>query len=329
MDFQKAVELINQSKRILVTTHTRADGDACGSMAALNEAFTAEGKECKLLMLSAVPQWYKFLFDKRPAILGEDISLENLKADRFGAPDLVMIIDTNSHNQLPGFSDYLKENKKPVLVIDHHITSDGPGDVELIDTTAAATAVIVFDLFKSAGWQITRKIAVALFAAIATDTGWFQFPNTNSKVHQVAAELTAAGVDSAKIYQNLYQNFTPARFRLMTAMLNSLELYLDGRYAAQQLTQTDFEKSGASQADTENLIDQCRKIAGLEAAALFIGQPDGKIRCSLRSRGTVDVREIAQKFGGGGHKMAAGTHITGSMQQAKKLIYDEIKKQLK
>jgi len=142
------------------------------------------------------------------------------------------------------------------------------------------------------------------------------------------AELIDTGVDSAKIYHDLYQNFTPARFRLMVAMLDSLELHLDDRYAAQQLTQADFQKSGASQADTENLIDQCRKIASLEAAALFVELPDGKIKCSLRSSGIVDVREIAQKFGGGGHKMASGTHITGSMEEAKKLIYEQVKKQL-
>jgi phosphoesterase RecJ-like protein len=114
----------------------------------------------------------------------------------------------------------------------------------------------------------------------------------------------------------------------MVAMLSSLELHFEGRYAAQHLSQSDFERTGARHKDTENLIDECRRIGTVEAAALFVELRDGRIRCSLRSSGAVDVREIAQKFGGGGHKMAAGAYLPGPLQNAKQLIHDALAQQL-
>jgi len=326
-DFQKAVELINKSNNILLTTHTRPDGDACGSVVAMCDTLTALGKDVKMILLSEIPEWYAFLFSEKVPILGEDFTVEQLKQGQFAAPDLIMIIDTNSYSQLPQFDQYLKQNDKPVLVIDHHVTADGLGDVELVDTTAAATALIVLDLLKYANWPISEKIAQALFVAMATDTGWFHFSNTDSRVYRSCAELTDAGANPTQIYHDLYQNFSYQRFKLMAAMLNTLELHLDGRYATQHLLQADFEQAGAAHKDTENLIDECRCIGTIEVAALFVELKDGRIKCSLRSTGTVDVCKIAQKFGGGGHKMAAGVHLPGPLENAKQLIFRVVAEQ--
>jgi len=328
-DFQKAVELINKSSNILLMTHIKPDGDACGSVAAMHDTLNALGKKAKLILPSEVPEWYEFLFAERVPILGKDVTLQQLKQGQFFEPDLIVLIDVNSNNQLSKFSEYLKQNEKPVLVIDHHITNDGLGDVELIDTTAAATSLIIFDFLKYANWPITEKIAQALFVAVATDTGWFQFSNTDSRVHQSCAELIEAGVNNTKIYHDLYQNFSPQRFNLMTAMLNTLELHLNGRFATQHILQADFERTGATLKDTENLINECRRVSTVEAAALFVQLPDGRIKCSLRSRSDIDVRKIAAKFGGGGHTTAAGVHLSGSLQDAKQLILGEMEKQFK
>jgi phosphoesterase RecJ-like protein len=327
-DFQKAVELINKSSNILLTTHIKPDGDACGSVAAMYDTLTALGKKAKLILPSEVPEWYEFLFTEKVPIIDEDVTLEQLKQGQFAEPDLIVLIDVNSNNQLSKFSEYLKQNDKPVLVIDHHITNDGLGDVELIDTTAAATALIIFDFLKYANWQITEKIAQALFVAAATDTGWFQFGNTDSKVHRSCAELIDAGVNPTQIYHDLYQNFSPQRFKLMAAMLNTLELHLNGRFATQHILQADFERTGAAYKDTENLIDECQRISTVEAAALFVQLPDGRVKISLRSSGAIDVRKIAAKFGGGGHTMAAGVHLPGPLKDAKQLIKAEVEKQL-
>jgi len=328
VNFQKAVELINKSKRVLITTHTRPDGDACGAVAAVYDTLISLGKKAELILPSELPEWYEFLFAKKPAILGKDVSVEQLKKGEFFQPDLIILIDVNSNNQLSKFAEVLKQNKKSVIVIDHHMTNDGLGDIELIDTDAAATGLIVFDLMKYAGWKLNKKIATALFVAIATDTGWFCFNNTDSRVFSACAELIQSGAGPAKLHNDLYRDFSVQRFRLMTAMLNTLELHFEGRLAIQHLLRDDFKRAGAADKDTENLIDECQRIGTVEAAALFVGLADSRFKCSLRSKGSINVRLIAQKFGGGGHTMAAGVHLAGPLENAKQLIKAEVEKQL-
>jgi len=308
-NFQKALDLINKSKTILITAHTRLDGDACGCMAAIDDVLTDLGKKTKLLLLSPPPEWYEFLFEHPHPVLGADLTLEQLMQGQFFDHDLIMIIDTNSYSQLPEFEKYLKQTNKPVIVIDHHATADGIGDIELTEKDSAATGLIVLDFFKYANWPITEKIAEAIFVAAATDTGWFQFNNTDSRIFNSCAELIDAGANPAQIYYKLYQNYSHQRFKLMAAMFNTLELHLDGRIATQHILLSDFAQTGAEHKDTENLIDECRRISTVEASALFVETKDGRFRCSLRSRGAVNVGKIAQKVGGGGHKMAVGHRI--------------------
>jgi len=328
-NFQKAIELINKSSNVLLTTHSRPDGDACGCIVAISDVLTALGKKSKALMLSPIPEWYEFLFAEKVPVLGEDIKLDHLTEGRLGEFDLIIIVDTNSYMQLDDFGQYLKQARTPVLIIDHHVTADGLGDVELVDSDAAATGLIVYDLLKYAKWSVTEKIAYALFVAVATDTGWFQFSNTNSRVYRCCAELIDAGANPPEIYHSLYQNFSHERFQLTLAMLNTLQLHLDGRYATQHILQRDFQQTGATHKDTENLINECQRISTVEAAALFVELKDGRIRCSLRSTGAVDVSKIAAKFGGGGHKMAAGTFLSGPLEEAKKTILTEMTEQFK
>jgi phosphoesterase RecJ-like protein len=323
-DFQKAVELIKKSSGILITSHIKPDGDACGCIAAMCEWLRAIGKNVKPLLLSELPKWYEFLFTEKPAVLGEDVQLDDLTAGRLSKFDLIIIVDTNSHSQLAKFNDFLQQNKAPVLVIDHHETSDNLGDVELIDRDAAAVGLIVLDLLEYAGRPVTDKIAEALFVAVATDTGWFRFSNTDSRVFRTCAELIEAGVKPIKIYEHLYLNFSYPRFRLMAGMLDGLELHLDGRFAVMQITRQDFERTGAAYSDTENLINESQRIDSVKVSALFIELKDGRIRCSLRSRGPLDVSKIAARFGGGGHTMAAGTFLPGPLENAKKLIMTEV-----
>jgi len=323
-DFRKAVELIGKSTNVLVATHIKPDGDACGCIAAMCDVLAGLGKKVGTVFLSELPDWYQFLFEKKPPILGEDVKIEQLKQAGY---DLIVLVDVNSEKQLDKFAEFLKENDKPVLVIDHHETGDGLGDVELVDSSAAATGLIVLDLFKYAGWQVTEKIAAALFVAIATDTGWFRFRSTDEWVFSTCSELIRAGANPPQVYQKLYLNFSLQRFRLMTAAANTLELHLDGRFATQQLAQDDFARSGAAYKDTENLIDECRRIKGVEAAGLFTELADGTVRCSLRSSGAVDVARVAQKFGGGGHRAAAGATLDGPLDNAKRLIFEQIAEQ--
>lgn len=327
-DFQKAIELINKSDNVLITTHTRPDGDACGCIVAISDALTALGKKTGALILSPMPNWYQFLFSEKIPVLGEDIQPQELIEGRLGKFDLLIIVDANSSSQLPKLDQYLKQVETPVLIIDHHATADGLGDVELVDSSAAATALIVYDFLKHAGWTITEKIAEALFVAVATDTGWFQFRNADSRVYRTCAELIDAGAKPIEIHESIYQNFSHQRFNLMTTMLNTLELHFDGKCATQHILRQDFEKTGTAYSDTENLINECQRISKVEVAALFVELNDEQFRCSLRSKGGVDVSKIAAKFGGGGHKMAAGTYLPGPVENARQLILNEVSKEL-
>ncbi len=333
-DFQKAIDLIEGSSRVLITSHTRPDGDACGSIRAMCDGLVARGKQVCPLLLSPIASWYEFLFDEPVPVLGDDVAAEQLCRKPFDECDLVMIIDTNSYVQLPRFDQWLKETHKKVLVVDHHISGDGLGDVEIIDTAAAAAGEIVLDLFKFAGWPITPRVAEALFVAIATDSGWFKFANADARIFRNAAELIDAGAAPAAIYQRLYQNFSLARMKLLTRMLGSMELHCDNRLAIQHIMRSDFDASGATGRDTENLIDECQRIGDVEVAALFVelgeSQDHGEsgFRCSLRSKGTVDVRRIAQAHGGGGHKMASGLTLPGTLDNVKSIILNAVKEQL-
>jgi phosphoesterase RecJ-like protein len=271
------------------------------------------------------------MFDRPMPILGNDITQEQLMAGEYDACDLVVIVDTDSRVQLPGLAEWLMKVRadKKVLVIDHHVTGDGLGDVQLVEPEAAAAGEIVFDLYKAAGWSITERVAEAIFIALSTDTGWFRFGNADSRIFHTAAELINAGARPDLIYRRLYQGFSPSRLRLMVRMLEHLELYEEEKIAIQYILRRDFDETGSSGPDTENLIDECQRISTVEAAVLLVELSDGRFRCSLRSKGVVDVRAIAQKYGGGGHTLAAGVTLDGPLEAAKKLVVEEIAAQLK
>ena len=325
--YQNAAKLIETSTNVLITTHIRPDGDACGCVRALQEALITLGKAAQPLFMSPLAGWYQSLFDGPAPVLGNDITVDQLDA-YYKDIDLVIIVDTDSCVQLPGFSDWLAGSGKKILVIDHHITGDHLGNVELVDTTAAAAGEIVFDLLKFAGWPITERVAESIFIALSSDTGWFKFGNTDSRIFGTAAELIDAGAKPNEIYALLYQSFLPARIYLMTRMLEHLQLHADGRIATQYILRNDFDETGATGADTENLIDECQRINTVQVAALFVELANGGFRCSLRSKGLIDVRKIAQKYGGGGHTLASGVNLEGPLENAIQTIVSEITTQL-
>lgn len=330
-EFQAAIEMLEQARRVLITTHLKPDGDACGCMRAMAEYVTTAGKTALPLVLSPLASWYAELFDGPIPVLGNDVKPEEL-GRVYGDCDLMVIVDTNSYTQLPGLETFIKAARAAgtpkIMVIDHHITGDHLGDVELIDTQAAAAGEIVYDLFKAAGHTITPRIAESIFIALATDTGWFRYGNADSRILHTAAELVAVGVHPNEVYRRLYQSFSPARLALMTRMLEHLELHHNGRIATQYILRKDFDETGASGADTENLIDECQRIGTVEVAILLVELADGKYRCSLRSKGGVDVRAVTQAYGGGGHTLAAGVTLPGPLDTALGQLVADVRRQM-
>jgi len=326
---QSTLDLINKSSNILITSHTRPDGDACGSVRAMCDSLESLGKKVNPIFMSPLPEWYQFLFDNPVPILTDDVSPEQLHAGHYDECDLIIIVDTNSYIQLPVFDKWLKTTDIPVLVIDHHVTGDGLGNVEVIDSTAAAAGEIVYELIKFANWPITKPIAEAIFVALATDTGWFKFNNAGERIFTIAAELIKAGVSQSDIYSRLYQNMSPARMKLMIRMLNSIELHHGNQIAFQTIMRKDFDETGAKGPDTENLIAECQRLGTVKMAAMFVELADGGFRCSLRSKSKVDVQKIAKSYGGGGHIMASGVTLPGPIEKAKEMILAPVIEQLK
>lgn len=331
-DFAKALELVETSKKILITSHVRPDGDACGSVKSMMMALESMGKEICPLFLSSVSNWYEFLFEKPVSILGEDVQLEELKQGTNGwaGIDLVVIIDTNSYVQLPVFEQWLRQYKEAggkVLVLDHHMTSDSLGDIELVNSSAAAAAEVVYDFIAYSGIKITPEMATAMFVSMASDTGWFRFGNKDGRVYRRTAGLIDLGADPARLYQRLYQNFQLPKVKLLARVLEGLELHLDGRVAVKVVRQKDFKETGANRSDTQGIIEEGQKIGSVRAAAMLVEQEDGKFKCSLRSKGEINVRQIAQKYGGGGHDFAAGATFDVPLKDAVDAIIKEMKEQ--
>jgi phosphoesterase RecJ-like protein len=305
------------AKRVLITTHVRPDGDALGATAALSLGLAQKGVASEVLLLSHLPTKYAFVY-REAGIVSYDVENGWPNAFDFDRFDAVAVVDTGTWSQLPGLKERLLAYAKPKLVIDHHLTQEDWATAKLVDTKAAAAGEIVAGLLEKWGVTIDAPIATALYVAIVSDTGWFQYSNTHPGTLRLAAKLMEAGVDTDRIYQALYQNERAERLAIQTRAMQSLELLADGKLAVMTIRKEDFQETGAGVNDTENVINIPLQIRTVEVSILFVEQPTGgPIRVSLRSKGKVDVARFAEQFGGGGHARAAGLKVESSLQSAR------------
>jgi phosphoesterase RecJ-like protein len=318
--YQRIIDTLSRSKRVLVTTHVRPDGDALGAVAATVLALRRQKIDAEALLLSRLPRKYAFVFQENavPFIDVETAWPEPFPRERF---DALLVMDTGTWSQLPGLKERVAGWNVPKLVVDHHLTQEDWADVKLVVTEAAAAGEIAAELFDQWGIEFDEPIASALFLAIASDTGWFQFSNTRPYTMRLAARLMEHGVNTDRMYQHLYQNERAERLALQTRAQQSLELLLDGRLAVMRVTKKDLDETGANVPDTENLINIPLQIRTVEVSLLFTEPRDaGPVRVSLRSKGQIDVARFSEPFGGGGHARAAGLKLETSFQQA----YDRV-----
>ena len=307
--YQKIIATLETCRKVLVTTHVRPDGDALGSVTAMVLAMRQKGIDAQVLLLSHLPSKYTFLFD--------DSHIQHCDAEKgwpadlnLSAFDALLVCDTGTWNQLPGLKDHAEAFAKPILVIDHHRTQESWGDSRLVVKEAGAAGEIVAELIELWGVTLDPAIATALFIAITTDTGWFQFSNTRPFTFRLAATLLEAGVDMDGVYQRLYLSERAQRVDLQTRAMQSMKLLADGRLAVMRIEKKDFQETGANVPDTENMINIPMQIQTVQVVMLVTEPMDfGPVRVSLRSKGQVDVAEFAQKFGGGGHARAAGLKV--------------------
>ncbi|MDB5174530.1 MAG: nrnA, partial [Phycisphaerales bacterium] len=279
-----------------------------------------KGIAAEVLLLSHLPTKYAFIFNDN-GIVHHDaekgwpaaLVLENF--------DALLVVDTGTWSQLPGLRERVENWHVPKLVVDHHLTQEDWADAKLVVTDAAAAGEIAAELLDQWGVRIDKPMASALFVAITSDTGWFQFSNTRPYTLRLAARLMEAGVDTDQLYQLIYQNERAERIALQTRAQQSLELLLDGRLAVMRVRKQDFEETRANVPDTENLINIPLQIRTVEVSVLLTEPRDlGPVRVSLRSKGHVDVARFAEQFGGGGHARASGLKIDKPLQEAHDMV---------
>jgi phosphoesterase RecJ-like protein len=323
IDWNQFTEIVNAHQSFVLTCHIRPDCDCLGS--ALGMAYVLEtlGKEVRIVTGDPTPPNLSFI-DPGDVIqvIGQDVRVDEL-LDGF---DVLMVLDTSSWAQLGPMGDVVRGTKAMKIVLDHHRIGDDIGAIEFKDTTAEATGTLIARAAKHLGVSLTAEASKAVFAAIATDTGWFRFPSTTSETYQVAAALVDSGADPAGIYADLYERDTLGRVRLRGVILNRLTTELEGRLIHTYVLRGDFEETGAIPSDTEDAINYALAVAGTEAAVILIEQPTGGFKISFRSRCKMDSSQVAAQFGGGGHKAAAGAFVEGPFDQVQQDILDAVRK---
>jgi phosphoesterase RecJ-like protein len=309
---------LRQHERFLVTTHENPDGDALGSLLAMKLALAQLGKDAVMYLADGaqLPSEYRFM--------ELDELRRQLPAD---AGDRVLVaVDCANESRL-GPDPEILMSARLVLDIDHHHDNSRFGDVNLIVADASSTGEVLRDVFADLGVELTPEIAEALYIALVTDTGRFQYTNTTPKALRLAAELVEAGADVHRVFQGVYESVQFAKLKLLARALERSQIYEGGRVVVSFLKRTDFTEVGAAEPYSEGIIDYLRAVEGAEMAVLIREPPrvDGPThRVSLRSSvDELDVSPIARLFGGGGHRQAAGFSSELPEEEITKIVVRE------
>lgn len=318
-------EIIESNRRFVLSSHVRPDADALGSELAVAALLENLGKAVRIINPSAAPKGLAFLDpDARVRKLGNGVTAEDV-CDT----DVHVILDTSSWVQLADVGKAMQKSRAKKVVIDHHVSSDDLGAVEFKDTRAEATGAMICRMADALELPLSADMAKLLFCAVATDTGWFRFPSTTSDTMRLAGQLIDLGAEPHWLYQQLHEQFSPVRLKLAGRVLSRINLECDGLLAYTCVEWNDFVQTGATPVDTEDLVNECLTIAGTKCAFIAVEQQNKQIKISLRSRLGVNVAAVAEQFGGGGHKQAAGTVLPGPLADAMAKVITATKAALK
>ena len=308
----QVIELIEKHDRFAITSHIRPDGDSMGSSLALCWILKGLKKDAEVIMCDHVPHAYTRLPGSQDVRVIDDV-------DR--PYDAVFVIECSDVTRpgLPSLKDQF------VVNIDHHSTTALFGDLNWIDSTAAAVGEMIYNLAKAIGAKITPEIASCVYAALLTDTGSFHFSNTTERTFKIASELVRYGAQPAKLSQAIFYNYPYAKIRLVGAVLSTLERDETGRIAWITMSKEAMENSGASEEDSDNIINYPLTVGDVEAVAFFRELPNSTYRISLRSKNRVNVARVAEEFGGGGHTNAAGFTIQADYEQLSREVIEKLK----
>ncbi len=296
---------VKSASSVLVSTHLNPDGDALGSALALCHALDQLGVSHELINNNDAPHNLRFL----PGV-------DRLRSEPTRDHDLGIVLDLDAMHRLGRAEPFFSTCKK-LVVIDHHIPHEEPGDLRIVDVDAPATAVILYRILKEIGVAMNPSIATCLMAGIVTDTGSFRYRNTTEEALHMTAELLHEGGNLVQIGEEVYGKKPLAGVRLLGRALNNMQLSPDGKVAWSVLGASAFDETGALEQNTEGIVNELLAIQTVQVAAL-IRQPslDRKVRASLRSREPYDVAAAAREFGGGGHRNAAGVTFETDIETA-------------
>ncbi|QQS47011.1 MAG: bifunctional oligoribonuclease/PAP phosphatase NrnA [Acidobacteriota bacterium] len=301
----QVIELIEKHERFAITSHIRPDGDSLGSSLALCWILRGLKKDAEVIMCDQVPMAYSKLPGSDEVRVVPDIDREY---------DAVFVIECSdvSRPGLPSLRDQF------VVNIDHHSTTALFGDLNWIDSTAAAVGEMIYNLAKAIGSRITPEIASCVYAALLTDTGSFHFSNTTERTFKIASELVKHGAQPAKLSQAIFYNYPYAKILLVGSVLSTLQRDETGRIAWITMTKDAMAESGANEDDSDGIINYPLTVGDVEAVAFFREMPNSTFRISLRSKNRVNVARVAEQFGGGGHCNAAGFTVKADYEQLSK-----------
>jgi len=314
-DAGTAVALLRRAKRVLITSHAAPDGDAIGSELGVLELVEALGGSARIVNRDPHPASLAFL----PGLERIEVA-PALPAGFESAFDLAVVLECPGLDR-PGLSGL---DRLPLLNVDHHLANERYGVLDFVDEEAPAVGVMALEMAEAAGVGVSPAMATCLYTALVTDTGDFRYSNTTPRAFAAAARLVGAGAAPHVIAEGLHEHVPARVVRLTAAALATLELLAGGRLAVISCDRATLAATGARPEDTESLINIPRAIDGVEVAALVKAFADDGVRVSLRSRGAVDVQAVARRFGGGGHRNAAGCTIALPAAPARQALLAEL-----
>ncbi len=313
----QVVDLIEKRDRFAITSHLRPDGDSLGSSLGLYWLLRALDKEVEVIMRDPAPHSYQQL-------PGADTIRVTPAVDR--SYDAVFVIECSDIDR-PGLIDL---EKQFVVNIDHHSTTELFGTVNWIDSTASAVGEMIYNLSKATGIRVTKEIAECVYTALLTDTGSFHYSNTTERTFKIASELVRTGVKPAKTAEAIFGSYQWPKIQLLSQVLATAKRDDSGHVAWMRQTLEMQEQTKASEEDADGFVNYPLAVGEVEASALFKECSPGVYRTSLRSKGDVNVAKIAEQFGGGGHRNAAGCTLQGSWDEVEQklvpLLQDAVKR---
>jgi len=318
-DHQLFAELLRGKQRIVVATHVNPDGDAIGSEVGLTEYLRGAGHSVEAVNHDPTPEFLRFL--EEPQERAEVYDAARHDALLRGA-DRILLVDNSAPDRLGRMEAIMRECAARVFCIDHHPTRGTPWKHNILEEGAPATSGMIYELTTRQGFKPSARAAMALYAGLATDTGFFRFNSTTSRAHGIAGELLAAGADPALCYQEIYERNAPAHTRLLGRALSDLRISASGAVASIRITKEMVDQYAASNVDTSEMTTVLLATDRVRIALLFREMEDGKVKVSLRSKGALDVHNLASAFGGGGHRNASGIVVPGPLADVEARVLD-------